>query len=136
MSETVEHTTYGRHVLLDVWGVPFADLNDLELMKQTMRAAAAACQATVVSETFYRFPVQGLSGVLVLAESHISVHTTPEHEYASFDIFTCGENMDPCLAAEHIVRALSVPKWFIRQFERGTESGIEEVPLASMSVVS
>ena len=83
------HQTHGRHILLDVWGAEADTLNDLESIQEAMLGAAAAAGATVVNATFHRFPIQGLSGVVVLAESHISVHTFPEHGYAAFDIFTC-----------------------------------------------
>ncbi|MDI3316347.1 MAG: adenosylmethionine decarboxylase [Bacillota bacterium] len=128
----VFHDTVGHHVLLDVWGVPFETLNDLDGMRSLLREAARISGATVVEETFHRFPVQGLSGVLVLAESHISVHTTPEHSYASFDVFTCGENMRPLEAARFLIEALPATRYYMREFVRGTEDGIVEAqePLA------
>ncbi len=122
------HETVGRHILLDVWGVDYDKLNDLSLMKKTLVAAALSCGATIVRTAFRRFPVQGLSGVVVLAESHISVHTHPEHRYASFDIFTCGRTIEPRAALRYIVESLSVPRYFAREFVRGEEDGIKDVP--------
>ncbi len=122
-----EHQTFGRHILLDVWGVDYDKLNDLGLMRQTMLRAAEACGATVVKTAFQRFPVQGLSGVVVLAESHISVHTHPEHRYASFDIFTCGTTIDPGVACRYIVDTLRVQRYNAREFVRGEEDGIKDV---------
>lgn len=120
------HQTHGRHILLDVWGVDAETLNDLEAMQEAMLGAAAAAGATVVDSTFHRFPVQGLSGVVVLAESHISVHTFPEHGYAAFDVFTCGNRVDPELACEHLVRCVHAAGRFARRFARGLPGGIEE----------
>ena len=120
------HQTHGRHILLDVWGVDADTLNDLESMQEAMLGAAAAAGASVVDSTFHRFPVQGLSGVVVLAESHISVHTFPEHGYAAFDIFTCGTRVDPELACEHLVRCVRADERFTRRFTRGLPGGIEE----------
>lgn len=122
------HETLGRHILLDAWGVDFDKLNDLNLMRRTIVEAALACGATIVRTAFRRFPVQGLSGVVVLAESHISVHTHPEHRYASFDIFTCGRTIEPRSALRHIVESLAVPRYFAREFVRGEEDGIKDVP--------
>lgn len=122
------HETLGRHILLDAWGVEYDKLNDLDLMRKVLIEAALACGATIVKTAFRRFPVQGLSGVVVLAESHISVHTHPEHSYASFDIFTCGRTIEPRLALRHIVAALGVPRYFAREFVRGEEDGIKDVP--------
>lgn len=120
------HQTHGRHILLDVWGVDAETLNDLETIQEAMLGAAAAAGATVVDSTFHRFPVQGLSGVVVLAESHISVHTFPEHGYAAFDIFTCGSRVDPERACNHLVRAVRADDRFTRRFTRGLPSGIAE----------
>ena len=120
------HQTHGRHILLDVWGVDAETLNDLETIQEAMLGAAAAAGATVVDSTFHRFPVQGLSGVVVLAESHISVHTFPEHGYAAFDIFTCGTRVDPERACDHLVRAVRADDRFTRRFIRGLPSGIAE----------
>ena len=120
------HQTHGRHILLDVWGVDAETLNDLETIQEAMLGAAAVAGATVVDSTFHRFPVQGLSGVVVLAESHISVHTFPEHGYAAFDIFTCGTRVDPERACDHLVRAVRADDRFARRFTRGLPSGIAE----------
>lgn len=123
----MRHETMGRHILLDVWGVDFKKLNDLSLMRRTMTKAAVSCGATVVKTAFQRFPVQGLSGVVVLAESHISVHTHPEHNYASFDIFTCGTTIDPNVACDFIVDSLGVSRYNMRELIRGDEDGIRDV---------
>lgn len=121
-----EHATFGRHILLDVWGVSFDKLNNLPLMRKIMLRAAEECGATIVKTAFQRFPIQGLSGVVVLAESHISVHTHPEHGYASFDIFTCGTTIDPNVACRYIVDALGVTRYNMREFVRGETDGIKD----------
>jgi len=120
------HPTYGRHILLDVWGVEPETLNDVESMQAAMLGAAKAAGATVVDTSFHRFPVQGLSGVVVLAESHISVHTFPEHGYAAFDIFTCGTRVDPERACEHLVRSVNAEDAYTRRFVRGVQGGISD----------
>jgi S-adenosylmethionine decarboxylase proenzyme len=124
------HQTHGKHILLDVWGVDAETLNDLEHMQQAMLGAAAAAGATVVDTTFHRFPVQGISGVVVLAESHISVHTFPEHGYAAFDVFTCGSRVDAERACEYLVQAVRADDRYTRRFMRGVPGGIceQEVP--------
>lgn len=120
------HQTEGRHILLDVWGVGFGVLNDLEGIRSAMLGAAEAAGATVVDSSFHRFPIQGLSGVVVLSESHISVHTFPEHDYAAFDIFTCGSHVDPERGADFLVDRLGADRCFTRRFLRGASTGIEE----------
>ncbi len=129
-----QHLPHGRHILLDVWGVSAERLNDLEGMQQAMLGAAVAAGATVVDSTFHRFPVQGLSGVVVLAESHISVHTFPEHGYAAFDVFTCGSRVDPEMACRHLVQAVQAEDRYVRRFLRGHPEGIEEQAVTSARV--
>ena len=120
------HQTHGRHILLDIWGADAGALNDVECIQEAMLGAAAAAGATVVDAIFHPFPVQGLSGVVILAESHISVHTFPEHGYAAFDVFTCGSHVDPERACEYLVRAVGAEDRFVRRFERGLPAGIAE----------
>lgn len=80
----------GTHLLLDLWGA--SDLDDLQRMEQAMRDIVDACGATLLHIHLHHFtPSGGISGVAVLAESHISVHTWPERDYAAFDVFMCGD---------------------------------------------
>src|ERR1051326_4355923 len=83
---------YGRHLLLDFSGCRI-DLNDLERIKTDMLKAVAAVGATVVSALEHRFAPQGVSVLLMLSESHASVHTYPEHDSCFLDIFTCGRDL-------------------------------------------
>lgn len=80
----------GTHLLIDFWGAEH--LTDLELMETKFRECVEACGATLLHIHLHHFtPNGGISGVAVLAESHISVHTWPERGYAAFDIFMCGD---------------------------------------------
>jgi S-adenosylmethionine decarboxylase len=80
----------GTHLLLDLWGA--SKLDDLHLIEQAMRDCVKACGATLLHIHLHHFtPSGGVSGVAVLAESHISVHTWPERDYAAFDVFMCGD---------------------------------------------
>ena len=79
----------GSHVLVDFWGA--SNLNEPELIERALREAADACGATVLHAHVHEFSSNGgVSGVAVLAESHISIHTWPELGFAAFDIFMCG----------------------------------------------
>jgi len=80
----------GTHLLIDFWGA--RNLDQLELMEAKFRECVEVCGATLLHIHLHHFtPNGGISGVAVLAESHISVHTWPERGYAAFDIFMCGE---------------------------------------------
>ncbi|MGZ8360662.1 MAG: adenosylmethionine decarboxylase [Allosphingosinicella sp.] len=83
----------GRHLIADLHGC--SGLADLGLIKRALEAAAAAAGATVLETRLHSFgPGQGVTGVALLAESHISIHTWPEHGYAALDIFLCGRRHD------------------------------------------
>jgi S-adenosylmethionine decarboxylase len=80
----------GTHLLLDLWGAKHLD--DKARIEQAMRDCVIACGATLLHIHLHHFtPTFGVSGVAVLAESHISVHTWPERDYAAFDVFMCGD---------------------------------------------
>ena len=80
----------GTHLLLDLWGA--SHLDDISRIEQAMRDIVTACGATLLHIHLHHFsPSGGVSGVAVLAESHISVHTWPERDYAAFDVFMCGD---------------------------------------------
>ncbi|MBV8915006.1 MAG: adenosylmethionine decarboxylase [Acetobacteraceae bacterium] len=79
----------GTHLLVDLWGAE--NLDDPELIDQALRSAAIRAGATILHSHFHHFtPNGGVSGVVVLAESHISIHTWPERSFAAIDIFMCG----------------------------------------------
>ena len=93
----------GMHILLDFWGA--SHLTDPTYIGHVLREAAKAAGATVLHSHFHRFlPNGGVSGVLVLAESHISIHTWPERGFAAIDIFMCGE-CDPQKSIEPLREA-------------------------------
>lgn len=83
--------TIGHHLLVEYHGCDNDILDDAERIERMMRNAAEAAQATVVTATFHRFAPQGVSGVVVIAESHLSIHTWPEYGYAAVDFYTCGD---------------------------------------------
>lgn len=88
-----DHHPAGIHLLIDLWGA--SGLDDLEAVRAALLEATAACGATLVDLKLHGFaPSQGITGVALLAESHISIHSWPEHGYAAVDIFVCG-HCDP-----------------------------------------
>ena len=123
--ETVDHfitrngvTFAGTHLILDFWGA--THLDDLELMEQAMREAVKVAGATLLHIHLHHFtPNGGISGVAVLAESHISVHTWPEKGFAAFDIFMCGD-AQPEKAIPVLRQAFSPESVNVGEHLRGT----------------
>lgn len=82
--------TQGRHLLVEYWGCDRRALDELGSIEALMKRAAEAAGATIVASNFHRFSPQGVSGVVVVEESHLSIHTWPERGYAAIDFYTCG----------------------------------------------
>lgn len=83
--------TFGRHLLVEYRGCLAERLDDPGYVEALMRRAAEAAGAAVVQSAFHRFSPQGVSGVVVIQESHLSIHTWPEYGYAAVDFYTCGD---------------------------------------------
>ena len=94
-------------------------LDDLDFLKDCLDEAAIRCGATVVGETFYHFSPYGVSGVVNIAESHISIHTWPEHGYAAVDVFTCGDSVKPEEAVKLITERLEAHNCSLIELRRG-----------------
>lgn len=92
----------GNHLLAEYYECDVEKISDLAHIEKQLIAAAKACGATVVESRFHQFSPQGVSGVVVLKESHITIHTWPEYQYAAVDIFTCGETINPHIAYTYL----------------------------------
>src|SRR3954467_3475623 len=98
--------TIGRHVISELWGCDLSKLNDVNQIEQIFVDAALKSGAEVREVAFHKFAPQGVSGVVIISESHLTIHSFPEHGYASIDVYTCG-HLDPTIAADYIADALS-----------------------------
>ena len=125
----------GTHVLLELRDCDPQLLDDLAYIRQALLSAAAEVGAHVVGESFHQFAPQGVTGILSIAESHISIHTWPEFGYAAADIFTCGDRTMPDRAAASIVAAMRCRAPEITQIRRGLSGvrGAELEPAHSLS---
>ncbi|MBI4563001.1 MAG: adenosylmethionine decarboxylase, partial [Candidatus Rokubacteria bacterium] len=94
-------------------------LNSLEAVKAALVEAARRARATIVDVVFHEFNPFGISGVVVVAESHLSIHTWPEHRYAAVDIFSCGALLQPEKAAAYLVEQFGAERTSIVELRRG-----------------
>lgn len=108
----------GRHVLIELHDCQ-QHLNDVAAIETHMIAAAHAAGATVINTTFHHFAPMGVSGVVVIQESHLAIHTWPEQNFAAIDIFTCGQNVDPWRAVSYLKRAFQSQQGDAREMPRG-----------------
>ena len=109
----------GKHLLLELQGCNEEVLDDVSFLRDAMLAAAKECGATIVGESFHQFSPQGVSGVVVIAESHLFIHTWPEYGYAAADIFTCGNSVQPELAVQVLLRELGSKNHSMVEMRRG-----------------
>jgi S-adenosylmethionine decarboxylase len=110
--------SYATHLLIDLYGVSEALLNDPERLEACLRAAAAAARCEVLGAVRHKFEPQGASVVVLVAESHLSIHTWPEHRYAAADILTCGQTL-PDAGVLALIKSLEPDRHAVRRFERG-----------------
>lgn len=92
----------GRHILAEVYGCDPNVLNDVEKVERIMVDAALKAGAEVREVAFHKFSPQGVSGMVIISESHLAIHTWPELGYAAVDVFTCGDEVDPWVSCRHI----------------------------------
>lgn len=108
----------GQQVLLELHGCDPHKLRDPHYLEREMRLAAEAMGATVVTSTFHHFSPLGVSGVVVIQESHLTIHTWPEYDYAAADIFTCGE-IDMRAGTVYLAKALAAKNFTEKTLPRG-----------------
>ncbi|MFD2169417.1 adenosylmethionine decarboxylase [Tumebacillus lipolyticus] len=98
--------TMGRHVIAELWECDQQILNSQADVEKVMVNAALESGAEVREVVFHKFSPQGVSGVVVISESHLTIHSFPEHGYASIDVYTCGDRIDPQVATDYITKRL------------------------------
>lgn len=92
----------GRQILVEYYDCEKSKIDDVSYVETSLIQAAKESRATLISHNFHKFSPYGVSGVVVIAESHIAIHTWPEYNYAAVDIFTCGETIDPWIIQEYL----------------------------------
>lgn len=106
------------HVLCDVRGCPAETLNDPDLLSYYACQAAEKAGARILNVVHHQFDPQGVTVLLLLAESHLSIHTWPESGQAAIDVYTCGESTDPDEAVVHLIMALDATHFGLHRVER------------------
>ena len=110
----------GKHVILELHDCDRKCLSNCEFLRATLLEACRRAGATILGNSFHVFsPYDGVSGVIIIAESHLSIHTWPEYSYAAVDIFACGNSLHPERAVEFMVHELKAGNHSIIELERG-----------------
>lgn len=114
-----EMKSLGRHLLIELYGCEQKILNDVSQIEQIMTGAAKAAKTQIVDVVFHTFNPHGVSGVVVIAESHLAIHTWPEYGFASIDIYTCGEEIDPWKAYHYLTNKFKTNNLNVMEMKRG-----------------
>ena len=112
----------GAHCIVELYGCPHELLNDQEFVKTSLREATEYGLATLMGEVSHHFHPQGVTALALLAESHISIHTWPEHGYAAADVFTCGDRANPHRASNFLIRKFQAKRHSLTKLVRGPEA--------------
>lgn len=117
------HEGLGRHILFEAFGCDSQVLNSVEEVERAMVEAALAAGAEIREVAFHKFSPQGVSGVVIISESHLAIHTWPEYGYAAIDVFTCGEKVDPWDACDYLTKAFRPQHSTAMEIKRGVFAG-------------
>ena len=125
-SAITKHSAVGTHIILDLFGISFSILNDEQYLLNVLKNAAIAGNATILHTYAYKFQPQGVTAIVVISESHLSIHTYPEEGMAAVDIFTCGTNCDITKMMDYIIEQLE-PRAIVKDVVR--RLGYRDLPV-------
>ena len=114
-----EPTTLGHHWIVDLHGCPAGLLDDHDLIRERLKETTERYGLSLLKIVSNQFEPQGVTAVGLLAESHLSIHTWPEHGYAAVDIFTCGSDQNLQAACQFIANSLQANESTVLQLQRG-----------------
>jgi S-adenosylmethionine decarboxylase len=116
----------GTHIIVELSDCNSRTLSDVDQVTSILVTAAKEANAEVLQTAFHRFTPQGVSGVVVIAESHLSIHTWPEYGYAAMDIYTCGDHTDPWKACRYAAEKFQAKQMLTTEVRRGLpdEAGV------------
>lgn len=122
--EEVKLKALGRHLLIELFNCDRKLLNDVSFAEKVLTKSAELAGATIVKTFFHTFNPHGVSGVVVIAESHLTIHTWPEYGYAAIDVFTCGDDVDPYVSYEYLKEKFKAKASCIMEVKRGLSENI------------
>jgi len=117
----------GKHILVEFIGCDSETLNNVCHTEKSMVEAAKRANATVINSTFHHFSPFGVSGVVVIQESHLAIHTWPEFQYAAVDLFTCGDTVDPWISFDFLKKAFKAKNYSAIEMRRGNMELLKRV---------
>ncbi len=118
----------GTHLLVELRECNAKILSNLKEVQTALINAAKIAEATIVEVAFHEFNPFGISGMVIIAESHLSIHTWPEYKYAAVDIFTCGNTIKPEKAVSYLIKKFQSKNPSVVELKRGISPTNEKLP--------
>ncbi len=109
----------GKHILAEMYDCNNDLLDNTKFIEKVMLKAAELSLATIISSSFHKFSPHGVSGVVVIAESHMAIHTWPEYGFVAIDLFTCGDTVNPWLGFDYLKEVLEASNISTIELKRG-----------------
>lgn len=119
----------GRHVIAEFYNCTPDKINNVSHVEKSMVKAAQLAGATIINVTFHHFSPFGISGVVVIEQSHLSIHTWPEYQFASIDLFTCGETINPWISFDHLKEEFGAEHVSSIELQRGQLHHLNRISL-------
>lgn len=125
----MELKALGKHILIEYFNCDKAIMEDNKRIEELMNEAARVADATIVDSVFHHFNPYGVSGAVIISESHLTIHTWPEYGYASVDIYTCGDEVNPWKAFDYLEEQFKAERSESTEIPRGMTSKIRKFSL-------
>lgn len=109
----------GRHLIVEFYGCPKSIIDDAEFLERILEEGVVKAGGRIVGKLFHKFKPQGVTGIIAISESHVSVHTWPENNYMALDAFTCGNEMDPWVVYRELSEKIKPKRVKVLELKRG-----------------
>jgi S-adenosylmethionine decarboxylase proenzyme len=114
----------GRHIIGDFYGCDRVLIDDASFVQKILLDVVGRSGATIINHTFHKFSPQGVTGVVVIAESHVAIHSWPEHGFLALDIFSCTERINDRFILQEVALAFKAARSECCRLERGHQQGV------------
>jgi spermidine synthase len=122
----------GKHIIVEFYNCSSEKINEVSHIEKSMIRAAELAGATIINSTFHHFSPFGVSGVIVIEESHFAIHTWPEYKFASIDLFTCGDDINPWISFDYLKKEFSAEHSSSIELQRGQPYLLERINIKKL----
>ena len=117
----------GRHLIVEFYGCPPEIIDNIRFLEETLVESVRKAEGKIIGKIFHKFSPQGVTGIIAIAESHVSIHTWPEKNYMALDVFTCGNRVDPWKIYKLVAEKVKHENVKVIELKRGEIVEVEEV---------